>query len=94
MARADRLAQWIARDLLAAEGAPRTPDSMASVMRVSYRLADAALQAVGELVREIAAELAGQSVAESRAAAERQLADFEMGPGVPTWHPEHSQNDF
>ncbi len=34
------------------------------------------------------------AVAESRAAAERQLADFEMGPGVPTWHPEHSQNDF
>jgi hypothetical protein len=35
--------------------------------------------------------------AESRAAGDverRQLAEFEMGPGVPTWHPEHDANDI
>ena len=62
MARVDRLARWIARDLLREEGVDRTPDAMAAVMRTSYRLADAALDAVGELVREIAAELAGERV--------------------------------
>lgn len=62
VARVDRLAQWIASDILRAEGVTRTPDSMAAVMRVSYRLADAGLAAVGELTREIAAELSGQRV--------------------------------
>lgn len=36
------------------------------------------------------------AAAEARAAvdAERQLADFDVGPGVPTWHPEHGGNDI
>ena len=36
------------------------------------------------------------AVAESRAAgdAERQLAGFDTPPAVPSWHPEHSENDL
>ena len=46
--------------------------------------------------RVLEAQVRLAAVAESRAASEagRELAEFDMAPGVPAWHPEHSENDI
>jgi hypothetical protein len=61
--RADRVALWIAGGILREQGVARTPAAMAALMPLAYRLADAALSAIGEFTAEIAAELAGETAA-------------------------------
>jgi hypothetical protein len=56
--RVDRVAQWIAADILRAYDVPRSPGAMGAAAPLAYKLADAVLAAVGEIVGEIAAELA------------------------------------
>lgn len=58
MARVDKLAQWIAQDILRAQGVTRTPDAMASVMPVSYNLASGFLGALGAVIGDMGDELA------------------------------------
>lgn len=81
MARVDKLARWIAAGLLREQGVTRTPDTMAGVMPVSYRLADAAVEAISEIVAELAAELAGKP----RADAGDQLAWLVAAMDLRQW---------
>lgn len=59
MARIDRVARWVAVDILAERGVARTPAAMRSVMPVSYVVAEGVLRALGEMTGDLAAELAG-----------------------------------
>jgi hypothetical protein len=58
MARADRVARWVACDILAGQGVARTPEAMASVMPVSYNLAAGFLGALRSVIADMADELA------------------------------------
>lgn len=59
MARIDRMARWIASDILRECGVEKTPASTRAVLPVCYVFAEGVLQALGELTGEMAGELAG-----------------------------------
>lgn len=59
MARADRIARWLARDILRERGAEKTPAAMAAMMPLCYALAEGALRAFAEVAAEIGADFAG-----------------------------------
>jgi len=59
VARLDRVARWIAADILRERGVEKTPASMSAVMPVSYVFAEGVMRALGEMATEMAAELAG-----------------------------------
>lgn len=59
MARIDRLARWLAADILRERAVPKTPAAMASVLPLSYVLAEGVSKALAEVAAEFAAELTG-----------------------------------
>ena len=82
MARIDRVARWIASDILRARGVEKTPASMRAVLPVSYVFAEGALRSLSELTGELAEELAGATAVilvpvGGKAAGWRDLAEWE-----------------
>lgn len=59
MARIDRVARWIASDILRARGVEKTPATMRAMLPVSYVFAEGVLRALESMTGEMAEELAG-----------------------------------
>ncbi len=78
MARIDRVARWIARDILAERGVEETPAAVAALLPVSYAVAEGVVKALSAVVGDMAAELAGATVViRCPVAAGRLAADLE-----------------
>lgn len=59
MARIDRVARWIASDILRERGVEKTPASMRAMLPVAYVFAEGVLRALDSMTGEMAEELAG-----------------------------------